>query len=878
MNILNRLTVKHLKMNKRRTIVSIIGIILSTALMVGIGLICSSVREFIIDETISSSGNYHAQISSVDVTKLENIENNKNIKEYRYEYGFGYARYEESDNKYKPYFYIDAVNDAFFDELNIIEGRAPKSSDEIVISNHIFSQGHGKYKVGDTISLEYGTRILDNYTLNNSNPYYEEEEFVALGNKTYKIVGICERSGYENYSSPGFYIFTKASNNYTGKVDLYLLYENPSDAYKISKAIYKNLGKEVQDGVYEISYNNSLLSLYGVSNYDNINSFISGFLTIFLSIISVACIIVIYNSFAISVMERKKQFGLFSSIGATKEQIRKTVFYEAFLVGSIGIVIGILGAYIGIGTVVMILNKLLVKTLNGISLKLVTYPMFIIIPVIFIILVIIISAFIPARRASKISPIEVIRQNDDIKINKRKIRTSKLVDKIFGIEGTIALKNIKRNKKKYRITIASLFISIVTFIAFSSYLKFGKLTADSYMLNIDYDIEVTVRKNNKDLSLNSIEQLITHEDVEDYLQYELLYVSTKIIDKEYLTKEYLDFYGDPLPNNIGGDSRMFDYFNVIKLDDNSYNDFKKSIGLTDDKIILLNKFYTIDYENNNRKVIGLNHFKDNVKISLCDEELKQKIESSEEYISGGMYPSDVSEEEYSNMCSYTLDNLYFVNDDSHLKLFNDVLHNDFTIIVNSDNFDKIKEVTKSYNYDYNYIYGIRIKASKFDELNKIGKKINSYGYYSNITEDNNSNKNAILAIEILLYGFISLVTLIGLTSVFNTINTSINLRKREFSILRSIGLTPKGFNKMICFESIFFGLKSLIYGIPVGLFLSILIASNMNNLVNFKYSIPIGSVIISIVGVFVVVLITMWYSTRKIKKENILESIREENI
>ena len=126
---------------------------------------------------------------------------------------------------------------------------------------------------------------------------------------------------------------------------------------------------------------------------------------------------------------------------------------------------------------------------------------------------------------------------------------------------------------------------------------------------------------------------------------------------------------------------------------------------------------------------------------------------------------------------------------------------------------------------------------------------------------------------------ISLVTLIGVTSVFNTISTSMALRKREFAVLRSIGLTNRGFNKILFFESLFFGMKSLIFAIPVSIGITVLIHYALADMVSIStIIIPWKYIIISIVSVFVIVLLTMMYSTSKIKKHNIIEQIREENI
>ncbi len=880
MNILNKLTIKHLMMNKKRTIVSIVGIILSTALMVGIGLICSTMREFLIEQTIMSSGKYHANIEDVKKENLVNIESNSNIKEYYYEYGIGYAKYEESENEYKPYFYIDAVSENFFEELKLIDGTYPKDDTEIIISNHIFSQGKSTYKVGDVITLEYGIRQFDDASsfgpLDNSIGYKEDETFHVVGTKTYKIVGICERSNYEAFSSPGFYFFTKANEEYQGNVNLFLVYHKPSKVYELSQTIYKNLGKELENDSYAINYHDSLLSLYGVSSYGNFNDFLSGFLVLFLSIISVACTIVIYNSFAISVMERKKQFGLFSSIGATKGQIRKTVFYEAFIVGSIGIILGIISAYVGIGTLGIVLNNLLKNQLDNIPLKLTTYPLFIVIPIIFIIIVIIVSAFIPAKRASKISPIEVIRQNDDIKIKRSKIKTPKIIEKIFGIEGVIALKNIKRNKKKYRVTLVSLFISITTFIAFSSFLKFGMETANNYVFSSDYDVEILVFDTISEQDKNTIEEMKVEKNVEEYVEYDIFNVSSKVIEPKYYTDKYKDYYGIVENQEVGGDSYLYDYVNIIKLDDHSYQKYLKKLGASSDKIILINSHRVFDYNDDDRKVLTFERFNSNLELSICNLELIEEYDESLENDGTGDYYYSISPSEYDRICSYRMDNFYYTNELPSLlnnlnTTFNPVL------IVNESTYEELKHVYfGTSSFDTTKVVGLKVRnSSKLDEL---AKKLGNHVSYTNIKESEKSERNAIVAIKILLYGFISLVTLIGITSVFNTITTSISLRKREFSILRSVGLTPQGFNKMIWFESIFFGLKSLLYALPVGIVLSILIADNMNTLVEFHYSLPLEAIMMAVVGVFVIVLITMWYSTSKMKKENILESIREENI
>ena len=343
MSILNRLTIKNLRLNKKRTIVTIIGIILSTALMVGIGLLFSSFQDLMIRDTIGYSGKYEAKYNDVDLIKLNDIKN-KNFT-YFYEKPIGFSKIESS-NEYKPYMYITSVNKEYFNELKLVDGSFPKNENEIVISNHVITNGELNYKVGDIATFRYGKRNIEgNDTLANSE-LVDGEFLTNEGTYTYKIVGIVERSNFESYSASGYTAFTVDVNSDKGNVNLYVMFNKNKKIIKQSEELAKELN---YNG--DINYNSTLLALYGESTYGNVMSSMGGMMIIMLSLVSIGCIIVIYNSFAISVMERKKEFGLLSSIGATKRQLSHTVFFEALVVGVIGIILGILGAYIGIGCV-----------------------------------------------------------------------------------------------------------------------------------------------------------------------------------------------------------------------------------------------------------------------------------------------------------------------------------------------------------------------------------------------------------------------------------------------------------------------------------------------------------------------------------------------
>ena len=848
MSILNRLTIKNLRLNKKRTIVTIIGIILSTALMVGIGLLFSSFQDLMIRDTIGYSGKYEAKYNDVDLIKLNDIKN-KNFT-YFYEKPIGFSKIESS-NEYKPYMYITSVNREYFDELKLIEGDIPKNENEIVISNHVITNGGLDYKVGDIVTFTYGSRNIDgNITLANSE-LVDGEFLTNEGTHTYKIVGIVDRSNFESYSASGYTAFTVDVNSDNGNVNLYVMFNKNKNIIKQSEELAKELN---YNG--DINYNSTLLALYGESTYGNVMSSMGGMMIIMLSLVSIGCIIVIYNSFAISVMERKREFGLLSSIGATKKQIKKSVFYEALVVGVIGIILGILGAYIGIGTVILIINNLISDMLEY-KLYLVTNYLFIIIPVIFMIIVIGVSAFIPSRRASKVSPIEAIRQNDDIKINKKKIRTSKLVLKLFGIEGEIALKNIKRNKKKYRVTIVSLFISIVLFISFSSYMNYTLNTASSVMGEVPYDYRISYfgDDNNKE-ALDKINEIVKSSDVKEYVSYSVGNLS--IIGNYTYSDEYLDFYksaygddGIKALNNL-----KYQNIYILVLDDNSYNKYKKLIGLDKDSVILLNRFKGVSYGNNKRVNYDIPVINSgNINIKICN------FDDDEENVDTTKY------------CNKNIDNIFVTN--KSFDLIEEFSYmDDFKLIVNKKLYDSISDGGADFT-QFNII------SDNTNNIDKLTKKLDKYSNvnYINIKESMKQTNNLILVVKILMYGFISLVTLIGVTSVFNTISTSMALRKREFAVLRSIGLTRGGFNKMLFFESLFFGMKSLIFALPVSIGVTILIHYSLADMVSIStIIIPWKAIIISIVSVFIIVLLTMMYSSSKIKKHNIIEQIREENI
>jgi len=845
MKILNRLTIKHLKMNPKRTIVTIIGIMLSMALMLGCGLLASSFIDEMKQETIQNNGSYHTSFSHLDYDTANVIANHLEIDRSYYYYLLGFADFSDSDNVDKPYYYVVSANQDLLETYDLVEGRLPSNDREIVISEHILYNGGKNYHVGDTISLSMGTRMVDGEVVTDNMPYYDslQNSFIPSKEQTYTIVGIVSRTYSEDYSAAGYMVFTLAKDySKTGNNTVYVEYKKPKKTFEITRSIQSSI--DFADN--SISYNHSLLYFYGTTRYGNVNRSILLVLSFALTLISIGCTIVIYNSFAISTMERKKQFGLYASIGATRKQILHSVFYEAFLVGTIGIFLGILSSFLGIYVVLEILNYLL-KSVWSYQFHLVINWLYILVPVLFMVLVVFFSALIPAVRASRVTPIVAIRENDDIKMPKRKLRTPKFILKLFGIEGELALKNMKRNKKKYRITVLSLFVSIVLFISFSTYLNYG-LSTINMIDHYDFDIMVSSYDN----------QLDTLKTIQSDARIDLSYLHRQehlsfILDDEYFTKEFFD-YQDRVYDRVDG--KLLNNLSFYIFSDADFQKYTESLQVSSDSVVLINYGSLVQYTNMERwNYEGKLFEKPFSSLQLCNyDEGKNDM-----------------------VCSNRVDSIVLT--DQVPVTFQWVKYaSEVTAFISES---KYQDLVSQERQDENVAYSLTIQSKEYEalyeELTDTYKKRKISIQSPQI--DMKEQKNASMAIKLLLYGFISLVTLIGVTSVFNTIHTSINLRRKEFAILRSIGLTPKGFNKMILFESLFFGLKSLFYGLPFSFLCVLYIHNSMSGFaLRNELLIPWTAVILAVIGVFLVVLLAMAYSVNKIKKENILDSIRDENI
>lgn len=882
MNLLNRLTIKNLRLNKKRTIVTIIGILLAVALLTAVSSIYSSFIYSAIKYETKEKGDFHTAYYNVDYKDISKFKNNRNIENINITKDLGYSKID-SKNTFKPYVFVKAFTKESLNNLSVklTEGKLPNKDNEILIPTHLKTNGGVSYKIGDYITLDIGKRVTsDGYELDQSNPYQPEDIFenidgedVLLESKSnekiietkarkYKIVGIIERpaTNIERYEAPGYTFITYLDDKkIDGNVDLFCKYtkNGSKDAYRVTakilginpdifKLLAKDnisekennlLSKELEKAKYDYNINSYLIKL---ENNPIKSSGIGGLgvvVVIVIGIIIFTSVFCIKNSFDISITEKIKQYGMLRSVGATKKQIKRNVFFEATILGIFGIPLGVLCGIIASYILIIISNYFLDEMLTG-SLKL--YYSFSIVSIIISILLGIItiyfSAFRSARRASKVSPIDSIRNSGDIKIKAKKVKSPFIIKKLFGIGGDISFKNIKRNKKKYRTTVFSLVISVFVFIALTAFMDMAFATVESELSLTDYNIYVHTHDYNEEDYRKYLET-VKLDNIEDYT---ILRQSGLYFDDPKQSREYMDFLRlkeEELPDQ--------GYINIYALGDVQYKKYIKSLNLNYEEI--KDKGIISDYTKVSRK-------RGNKKI--------YKTVRSYAYNIGDRIVGKSSDDKDVNLEIGAVTN----KDPFGLSGINNL-----RIIVSDEMFDKLTN-KKFMEIYYKSNNATKLQDDLYEALNGLSFSLN------NIEENARMMNNLFVLVGIFLYGFIIVISLIGITNIFNTITTSMELRKREFAMLKSIGMTKNEFNRMIRLESLFIGVKSLFFGIPIGILLAYLIFKALADNGDFTFKLPITGIIISIFAVFILISLIMKYSINRINKQNTIETIRNENI
>lgn len=934
MNLMKKLTLKNLKLNRKRTIVTIVGIILATALLSALVTLVSSFQYSMIEYQKQKGGDFHVKFSNVKMSELSEFKNNRNIESTFETMGMGFAKLNGCKNEDKPYAYVMATDEAGFEKgcFNLIEGRMAKNEDEIVIPRHLKTNGRIDIKVGDEITLDIGKRYDSNTeSVISENCAYEHEAETLTDTvtKQYKVVGIMERPGYgmEDYSAAGYTFVTYSDelavidngtkseaseadttltvySRYTQKalrnkdavtadiigVDEKLFAKANNSSVEMSAEESDRFLKEMENAKYDIYINGFLISYECVFPIDGTFKALFTVAAVVALIIILTSVYCIKNSFNISITEKIRQYGMLASVGATRRQIKSSVKTEAAMLGVVGIPVGTMSGILASLILVKVVNALSAGWLNF-ALSFHTSLPALILAVILSIATIYFSATGSARRAAKVTPLEAIRNTKEIKIKSSKLKTPAIIGRIWGIGGVISYKNIKRNNKKYRTTVTSIVICSVTFIVISYFMSMAFSVVGMSYASVDYNIGINMSCK-KELDIEKLSELLSGiEGAEDYLVGAGYYFD---VDKPEYTKEYGEYCGQ-----LYDDSEdVSQEFLITVLNDKSYDKYASDAGIknADTGAILVNKGTFDVYNEKSSKYVkeemelykykagdtircGYNVYEDAVDD---DNAVEGDTESSTEDNSGY-----VDEETINNGVRKTVD-VTIAGVTDKVPIGYKGYGNTTLLFMNQKGFESLWADGKSNELKPGHAsYSAYVVAENADEYQDTFEKETEENpeysqisfYVSNMDKQMRDEKSLFTLFGVFAYGLIVVIALIGITNIINTLSTGMELRSREFATLRSIGMTDKQFAGMVRLESVFISVKALVIGVPLGILISYLLCVMMNRMDDaIIYEPPYKAIILCIVVVIMLIYAIMKLSMTKLRHNNIIETIKNENL
>ena len=864
MKVLTKITIKNLKLNKKRTIGTLVGIILSVALICAVAGMATSLRQSLIQTASSNTGYWHLKLSNIKKEDIEKLENNRDIKDLNIINDVGYAKLENSQNENRPYIHLYSLDEKSFNnmELELVEGTYPQNNNEIAISKSIIDDAQVDLKIGDTITFNIGDRYIGDRMLSSGYEFEpaelmnepenvdlilsempedstketdveRKEEIKVNFTKEFTIVGIMSEN--EQPIKPISFMYDAGYACVTngldeGETNAYIAFKNPLDSEtSIDEILGINLNSgEISEYRYSINYEILKWESFNTNLGDSSLNMMIAVAIIVIAIIILTSVYCIKNTFSISLTEKIKMYGMLSSIGATKKQIKKSVIQEGMILSLIGIPVGILVGILLVYILVIAVRGALSGILDIVVFKITLLP--ILISIILGIVTVYLSCLSAARKAKKITPLEAIKSSNDIKIKSKKIKSPKIIKKIFGVGGVIAYKNLKRSKKKYRTTVISIAMSVFVFIASSTLINYAFEAMGGYYKDYDYNIKFSSTSSDG----QELEQILNNENFSNYT---LLYKTNSILKITDMSK--LSEFGKTvfIENDLYKNNEI--PIEIYGLNSEDFKEYLEKLG--------------VDYDKNKDKAVLLDYY------SLYKEgkTIKNRLltYSPNDSISGNVEDKEfnVSISKITETVPDGLEGTYFYS---------------AVIVLNVD----------EYGNDFNFVPNmLTTNSEEPDDLAKRSQKYDNM-YVTNIASEVRFYDSVRLVVYIFAYGFIGIITLIGVTNIFNTLTSNIDLRQREFAMLKSIGMTKKEFNKMINLETLFYSLKALIFGIVLGLIASFAIYKAFAQSLDYGFKIPMQAMLISILFVFVIVFIIMKFAIGKINKQNIIDTIRKENI
>lgn len=858
MKIINKLTWRHLWVNRRRTVITLFGIIISVAMVTAVFTSVGSLMRSLSDITAAYDGAWHAQYMNLQDKDVQTLSKQKNVKTIGLLADIGQMDCNTKEDSGRNETSIIAGNQNLFaiNKMKPVAGRLPNNTRELMVTKSYLQRNKLNWKVGDTVTVQTA-----------SYPTGAQEAEATGGepiveNRTFTVCGILEVQNQLTGMNSAFCgMDDTVAGGYTAQVQFSHLGSNtPKDIKAAAKAVYGKAVNNEWSDLYTIHAD--YLMYNGVQMSDEVTQALYGFVAIILLIIILASVFMIYDSFAVSYQQRARYLGMLASVGATRTQKRGSVYFEGFILGCIGIPIGILCGIGGIAVTLRALSDSFMKTVmvatgDSIRLRAVVDWKIIVFSVLISALTIFISAWIPAHRASKITPIEALRQTNTVKVKKaKKLKTSRLRQKLFGFEDVLAVKNYKRNAKRSRTVVLALAVSVILFLTTTNFTSMLTTMVDSEYDGMQFDVYESVYSSDGPLSVDLVEKL--NKEVSRMPGIESIRICA---DNQMLV--------DGLDKQLTAEAKkanMARYMNVLGVDNDTFAALAKEAGIDpsvcqDDKIptgILINRVQVATVE---KQSLVLNPLQG----SLAGQTLTGSMEG---YDSEGnelyaKYTAKVAAQmnkEASNLGSFMRPTLV-VPMHSYLVHFPSVLAE--------------RNIVSYARYYITAQDHDRVYTEVSDLLNDT-EGISHNGY------DATAQAETMRALRIVVmtfgYGFITLITLISVMNIINTISSGMEERRREFAMIKSVGMTPRSFKKSIYLENIRYGVMALVWGLPVSLGLDFLMYKILGGSFDYGYTFRWYYYLAAALAVFAVIGVALLYALDKIKKDNIIETLKRDDI
>ncbi|MEF9961210.1 MAG: ABC transporter permease [Erysipelotrichaceae bacterium] len=828
MKILHRYGIKSLWHNYKRTIAIMVGITLSTAMMISIATLTLSAKDALQTKQKETFGDYHSLFYNVPNDKKIFVTHNEKVSEAMQVQSLGVDYLNGSKNNLKPYISVMGFQQTTLDHLpvKLSSGRLPQNDREIILAKHILYNGKVNLNLGDQLQLNLGKRIFKDSLaeINNFDPYYEGIETIQTAKlQTYRVVGFFERPTFENFSSASYSAITAYNENLPISSDIYVKYFKPSDSVKNTEAIAKVL--KFNDRQYNFNYN---LLTYDNAFANSRSSFLINIVSVFtMIVVLLGSATLLYNSFSMNMRKERQHLSMLQSVGATMTQIRSMLFFQGFIIALISIPLGIGLGLLSVSTSLGIFNQLILSSSIEMSaMKMHLSWSLISICSILIFILIEFCIWLPSKTIA-LSLIDEMKIKGNAKAKKYRMH-----QKHTSITSKLAIKHLCFQKNSERNILISLVTLMVLFVSFHGLMSNVQKVRDESFLDSKYDVSMnfTEEKNNLNIA-NEIAQLET--------------VNTNIITTfEDGVSVPLKAFNKKYQNSIKGNSKQI-LVDLIGIEDKKFDElFKGNKPNEKNQAYLYNEY---QYSNNHP--------------SQYIDSAKKIAITHGKTVNFEVIPTTID--------------LGFLNHQSRP-----------TLLVSSSKLDQLFQhefkINDNLQYNKNYIaYFNTLDSNALEaELKNLPglNRIVAYEIY-NYDRMNGEVRSIKLLTNLLFFGFITLVFIVGFVNILNTAHGEYQMRRQEFAMLNSIGMRKKDILKMLYKES----LMEAIIAFLIAFVINVLIASILSFFfqkagIGYDTAIPYNDYIYCLLIGFGATCLVLGYQIIQRRKDSIADIIKEQSI